>query len=345
MALLLAFITLGTASQIRLSIAHLTEEKNAVLKIKNIIYLCFQTLLNQVFPMDIRYLQSFVTVVEVGSLAEAARRLDLTPAAVAARIHALEDDLGSMLIKRAGRSVKPTAAGVNILEQSRSVLRFVRDLRAAASDGATMGELRLGVFASAMTSVLPPVLKRLYALLPALNVFVAPGASVDLCRKVGSGELDAAIVVEPQFAIAKGCEWCSLVEEPLVVVAPLRHLGRQAHDLLQTEPFIRYDRSVLGGQLADRYLRDQGIRPHQRLEIDGLMPIAALVAQDLGVALIPDWPSLWHSGMAIVRIPLPVRAPVRQVGLIWGEHGPRAKLAHAFLKEAKAVFARPMISA
>ncbi len=291
--------------------------------------------------MDLRYLQSFVTVVDVGSLAEAARRLDLTPAAVAARVHSLELELGAVLIKRAGRSVKPTAAGVNILEQSRAVLRDVRDLRAVASDGASVGEFRLGVFASAMTSVLPPVLKRIYDRFPELNVFVTPGASVDLCRQVGSGALDAAIVVEPQFVIAKSCEWQSLLEEPLVVVVPDRLASRDAHELLRTEPFIRYDRSVLGGQLADRYLRDQGIRPRQRLEIDGLMAIAALVAQNVGIALIPDWPPLWQSGLAISRIALPERAPVRHVGLIWGEHGPRVALAHAFLEDAKAVFAKP----
>lgn len=291
--------------------------------------------------MDIRYLQSFVTVVEFGSLAEAARRLDLTPAAVAARVHALELELGATLIKRAGRSVKPTAAGIKILERSRSVVRDVRDLRAIASDDASLGEFRLGAFASAMTSVLPPVLQRLYARFPELNVFVSPGSSVDLCRLVGSGALDAAIVVEPQFAIAKSCEWQSLVAEPLVVVAPNRLANHDAHELLRTEPFIRYDRSVLGGQLADRYLRDQGIRPRQRLEIDGLMPIAALVAQDLGVALIPDWPPLWRSTLEISRIPLPERAPVRHVGLIWGDHGPRVTLARAFLELAKAVFEKP----
>lgn len=291
--------------------------------------------------MDIRYLQSFVTVVDLGSLAQAARQLDLTPAAVAARIHALEDDLGSVLIKRSGRTVKPTAAGIKILEQSRAVLRHIRDLRAVASDGTTLGEFRLGVFVSAMTSLLPPLLKRLYASLPDLNLYVTPGASVDLCRQVGSGALDAAIVVEPQFAIAKGCEWQSLVREPFVVVAPL-HLGTQdAHSLLRNEPFIRYDRSVLGGQIADRYLRDHHIRPRQRLEMDGLLPIAALVEQGLGVSLIPDWPTLWQSGRAIARIPLPGRAPVRHVGLVWAEYGPRAKLAHALLNEARVIFARP----
>lgn len=288
--------------------------------------------------MDIRYLQSFVTVVEVGSLAEAARRLDLTPAAIAARVRGLEEELGAILIKRAGRSVKPTAAGEKILERARAVLRDIRDLKATAKDGESLGELRLGVFVSAMTSMLPPVLNRLYVRYPDLNVFVVTGSSVDLCRQVATGAIDAAFVVEPQFAVAKSCAWVSLMEEPLVVVAHQSMAGRDAHELLRNEPFIRYDRSVLGGQLADRYLRDQGIRPKQRLEIDGLMAIASLVDQSLGVALLPDWSSLWQLGMSITRIPLPSRAPVRHTGLIWGEQGPRASLALAVLKEAKTLF-------
>jgi DNA-binding transcriptional LysR family regulator len=289
--------------------------------------------------IDIRYLLSFVTVVDLGSMAEAARRLDLTPAAVAARIHALEEQLGTALIKRAGRSVKPTEAGMKILERSRAVLRDIRDLQAVAGDGAAFGEFRLGVFVSAMTSVLPPVLKRLYEKRPELKIFVTPGASIELCRKVGTGELDAAIVIEPQFSIAKGSEWDVLFKEPLVVVVPERLAkSKDAHELLRTEPFIRYDRSVLGGQLADRYLKDNNIHPQERIEIDGVTAIAALVEQDLGISLIPDWAPLWRSGMPIAKILLPKRAPIRQVGLIWSTHGPRASLARAFLEEARGVY-------
>jgi len=288
--------------------------------------------------MDVRYLQSFVTVVESGSYAQAARRLDLTPTAVAARVKALEQTLGLSLVKRAVRSVRPTDAGMRILDRARALLRDARDLAALASDDMPFGELRLGVFVSAMTSVLPPVLKRVYERHPQLSVFVMPGASVDLCRRVGVGELDAAIVVEPQFAIAKTCSWQAIMEEPLVVVAPLSMQGRDAHELLRTQPFIRYDRSVLGGQLADRYLRDHGIVPQQRLEIDGLMAIAALVDQGLGVALLPDWSSMWSANYALARIPLPGRAPVRRIGLVWQTHGPRALLARTFLEEAQKVF-------
>ena len=287
--------------------------------------------------MDTRYLQSFVAVVDHGSMAEAARRLDLTPAAIAARVKALEDELGQPLIQRSGRSVQPTPSGLKLLDRARNVLRDIRDLHAIAADDASPGELRLGVFVSAMTGVMPPVLKRLYDCHPNLSIFVSPGSSVELCRQVAAGALDAAIVVEPQFAVGKGCVFEALLEEPLVVVAP-KALGRhKAHDLLRNEPFIRYDRTVLGGQLADRYLRDHAIAVRQRLEIDGLMAIACLIGQGLGVALLPDWAPMWSSGLDIARVPLPARAPVRRVGVLWTTHGPRAALAKALLAEASAV--------
>jgi DNA-binding transcriptional LysR family regulator len=288
--------------------------------------------------MDVRYIQSFVSVVEFGSLAEAGRRLDLTSAAVAARIHALEEEIGAKLITRVGRVVKPTEMGVAFLERAKPVLRELRELRSIASSGLAVGEMRLGVFVSAMVSVLPPVLKQLYAKYPELKIFVKVGSSIELSNLVSQGDLDAAIVVEPQFAIGKGCEWKALIEEELIVVAPASLANRDAHDLLKNEPFIRYDRTVLGGQLADRYLRDHGIRPNQRLEIDGLLAIAALVEQELGVGLIPDWSPLWRRNMAIARVPLPDRPPVRKVGIVWSEYGARATMARELLTEAQAVF-------
>ena len=102
--------------------------------------------------MNIEFLHSFVMVAEAGSLAEAGRRLDLTPAAIAARLHALEEELGTTLVQRAGRSVRLTDAGLKILERSRSMLRDLRDLRAIAADSSLPGELRVGVFSSALTA-------------------------------------------------------------------------------------------------------------------------------------------------------------------------------------------------
>ncbi|WP_040788136.1 LysR substrate-binding domain-containing protein [Massilia niastensis] len=284
--------------------------------------------------MDTQYVQSFVTVVECGSIAEAARRLNLTAAAIAARVRALEDELGTPLVQRAGRRVKPTQAGLKILERARHVLREVRDMRAIANDETAIGEFRLGVSASVLTGFLPPVLRSFYSSHPKLKVFIEPGTSSLLYPRVLKGELDAAIIVEPQFIIPKSHEWRPLVDEPLIVLAPLEMAARDPLELIGSEPFIRYDRTVWGGRLADRYLRQHNLRPNERLEIDGLMAIATLVAQGLGVSLVPDWAAEWMDRMGLVRLALPRPAPVRRMGLLTPLYSPHAQLVEAFYEEA-----------
>lgn len=286
--------------------------------------------------MDTRFLQSFVTVVECGSLAEAARRLDLTPAAVAARIRTLEEDMGAALIKRAGRAVKPTEAGLKILDQSRGVIRDISDLRAAATDREGLGQLRCGIFFSGTTTLLPLILEGFYTEHPDASVFVDANWSPQLSQKVVSGELDAAIVVEHHFVIPKSCEWVALTEEPLVVIAPQGlHCDQDAHALLRTQPFIRYDRRIWGGRLADRYLRERGIQPKVRVEIDGLLAIATLVSKRLGVSLLPDWSPMWSSSLAIQRIALPGVAPTRRLGFVRSVGGARSNLVDSLLRHAK----------
>ena len=61
--------------------------------------------------METSALESFVAVIEEGSVAAALRRLQLTAGAVAQRIRKLEKDLGMRLVIRAGRAVRPTDVG------------------------------------------------------------------------------------------------------------------------------------------------------------------------------------------------------------------------------------------
>jgi DNA-binding transcriptional LysR family regulator len=70
------------------------------------------------------------------------------------------------------------------------------------------------------------------------------------------------------------------------------------------------------------------------------MAIANLVANEIGVSLLPDWAPMWKAGLPIERIELPGRAPLRKVGLIWGKHGPRVSLIKKILETSKALTAK-----
>jgi DNA-binding transcriptional LysR family regulator len=73
--------------------------------------------------METNYLRTFTVVLESGSMSEAARRLDLTPAAVAQQMRVLERDFGVPLLRRSGRTVRPTEGGHRPSQTARELLR------------------------------------------------------------------------------------------------------------------------------------------------------------------------------------------------------------------------------
>lgn len=285
--------------------------------------------------MDTQFLRTFVSVVDNGSMAAAARLLNITPAAVAQQIRTLERQIGQSLIARAGRTVSVTEAGARILERARDLLRDSEDLKAVANDEGVAGELRLGAGTTALTGVLPDILVRTVARFPQISVFIKPGYSADLYRAVEKGELDAAVVLEAPFTLHKSCGWLLLREEPMVVLAPASMAGRDPHELLATQPLVRYDRNQWGGRKADEYLRMVGITPRERFELNALNAIAVMVDRGLGVSLVPDWARPWPEGLRLVRIPLPNASEPRRIGVVWSRASVRIRLVNAFVEEAR----------
>jgi DNA-binding transcriptional LysR family regulator len=283
--------------------------------------------------MDTRFLEAFVVVAESGSIAEAARQLGIPRATVTQRLRAVESDVGSRLIVRSGRCVKTTVAGARIVDRARHMLQEVQDLRSAASEtGLPSGPLRLGVTPTAMTGIVPNVLKLWVGKHPRIEIYIEPGSSTALYGNVLSGKLDAALLVHPMISLPKTCSWVDLRKEPLVLLA---HESLKVESPLATlaqESLIRYDRGVVGGKMADAYLRENGITPRVRFELDGIEYIATLVAENLGVSLLPDWATPGPLNPALRKWPLPGKVPVRTMGVLWQHSAVRAPLVEAFVQ-------------
>lgn len=285
--------------------------------------------------MDTTFLQTFLLVVDTGSMSEAARRLDLTPAAVAQQVRAIERELGTSLLARAGRTVQPTEAGQRLAGQGRILLREFSGLRALVNEEYATGELRIGAINTALHSLLPQTLARFVKIYPRIKVFILSAKSSELYEAVRQGELDAAVCLHPQFALPKTIAWELLREEPLVVLAPPRLAKSDPHVLLREQPLLRYDRSLGGGKQADRYLRKQGITPHERLELSSLLAIAMMVEQGLGVSLVPDIASPLMAPLKVARLPLPDELEPRRFGILWQRASVRIRLIRALLDQAR----------
>jgi DNA-binding transcriptional LysR family regulator len=294
--------------------------------------------------METSFIRSFLLVVDTGSMAEAARRLNLTPAAVAQQIRALERELGATLLARAGRTVSATPAGSRIVAHSRGLLRDFADLKTLANEEQAAGELRIGTINTALHSLLPDILARFVTTHPQVKIFIHSGTSTELYDALRRGEVDTAICTHPSFAMPKDFAWELLREERLMLLAPQRLGRRDPHDLLRSQPLIRYDRTLAGGKEADRYLRRAGIVPNERIELSSLAAIWMMVDRGLGVSLAPDIASTITKGLRVERVSLPDESQPRQFGVLWPRASIREPLVRGLVACARAVVAQHGVS-
>lgn len=289
------------------------------------------------------FLHTFLLTVDTGSMAEAARRLNISPATAAQQISSLEAEIGVELVTRVGKTVRPTEAGYRILDQSRLLIHEIAKLKAIANLGEVSGELKLGSVNTALESLVPNVISQLVYAYPDLKFHITSALSSELFDAVQRQDIDVAVCLHPQFELPKSLIWQLLREEKMILIAPIEMADRESHELLRSEPFIRYDRKQWGGQQVDHYLKEANILPRERIELSHLAAIATLVSQGLGVALVPNTVMPISITSRIARIKLPLDTKPRQLGLIWQRSSIHAKLINIFADQAKA-FCRSKIA-
>ncbi|MBU9366044.1 LysR family transcriptional regulator [Burkholderia multivorans] len=241
--------------------------------------------------MDTRFLKSLIAVVDSGSIADAARVEHLTAAAVGQRVQALERELGFALLSRHGHTARPTEACLALLPRARRMVREASLLRGDIDRDGLSGTLTIGAISTALTGMLPAALQEFTRKAPRARPVIVPGTSKSLFQSLQTGELDAAIVVGPPFALPKTLSAVTLRTEPLLLLAGRQTRGSAAK-LLATQPYIRYDPNAWGGRHAAAWIADHGIEPTVLCDLDALEAIAMLVSGGMGVGLVPRWPGI-----------------------------------------------------
>ncbi|WP_215746949.1 LysR family transcriptional regulator [Gluconobacter sp. P1C6_b] len=232
-------------------------------------------------------LRTFVVAARTESFAATAKAIGVTQSAISAQIRRLEEELGYELFDRTGRSVTLTATGSLILCQVEDILSSFEALRGAARLRPESELLRVGAISTVQTSLLAPAIAGLHLELPDLKVRIVPGISMGLLDRLDAGELDAALIVRPPFGLMPYMQWHPVVQQDYVMIVPAHIQGTDWRQVLEEEPFIRYDSRSFGGRTLDRFLRMQGIAPHEVIETEELHTILQMVANNMGCSIVP----------------------------------------------------------
>jgi DNA-binding transcriptional LysR family regulator len=137
----------------------------------------------------------FAVVAELGSFSAAARKLDLSPSAVARTLDRIEARLGVRLLLRSTRALRLTAEGQSYLLAARRILADLDDAEQQIADqGAPRGRLRISAALSHGRLCVVPLLGRFSALYPPILIDVA---LTDSLVDVAAGQADVAVRFGP----------------------------------------------------------------------------------------------------------------------------------------------------
>jgi DNA-binding transcriptional LysR family regulator len=257
--------------------------------------------------MLVRTLRAFLALHRYGTVVAAAEKVHLSQAAVSVQLKNLEEELGVALFTRTKRSLDFTPAGHQLVRLAEQMISTYEEMKALGDAGAVAGVLSLGVINSALSGVLPRLLRKITLEYPKLEVKVIAGISGDLVAQVDAGTLDAAMVTQPPRHFPMNLAVHHLYSEPFVLIAP--------HDmdwvdvnraLASPVPYIAFDRSTWAGQLIDEFRAKRGVQTRPSMELNSLDAIAAVVSQGLGISIVPLIRGAgWHRNpnLRIVRLP------------------------------------------
>lgn len=281
---------------------------------------------------SIRMLRTLLAVAENGSFGAAAPKVGLTPAAVALQMRALEQNLNQVLFERVGRSVVLNTAGRRAVPAARDLVARYEELASRASTGFA-GIVAIGAFVSALAGAFGLALWDLKRLHPRLEIKLVAGVSEELSSIVEGGELDIAATTKSPRRLSKGLRWTRLYSEPMVLIVPKRpqfQLADSVLRILESAPFLRFDRRTWTGQLVERVLDNTGCVPRDALELNySVDAIASLVRQGFGVSIVPQSDPAWQRDPGL-RVLVPPGEPVhRHVGLLERSGHSRRELTEA----------------
>ncbi len=240
--------------------------------------------------MLLAQVEGFVEIVRQGNLSRSAVALHVTQPALTARIHGLEDELGSRLFTRGRRGMEVTEAGRAFLpyaERALAALRDGADLLADLGRG-SIGELVLGAAPAVSTYVLPGVLVRFVARLPNVRLVVRTGHSEEILDMAVRGEIQVGLVRELRHPLIESLPW---YDDELVLVAhpghPFAAVPAIALQRITEDRLILFDRTSSYYDLTNTLFRQAGVVPHGVMELDNIDAAKEMVYQGLGVAFLP----------------------------------------------------------
>ncbi|KRS18543.1 LysR family transcriptional regulator [Roseovarius indicus] len=277
-----------------------------------------------------------VTLKEAGSFRAAAETLGMSTSALSRQLAALELRLGSRLFDRDTRNVTPTASGLAFARSAERMIHTAEDVMTEfdAYLSVSHGQLTIAGLPSVTAGLLPGLLSSFSRAHPDLDLHIIDGLSGSVVDLVETGQADLGFTAGT-ISARKRLSFRPLMDDTFVAVGapdgPLAEDRVYSMVELVEMPAIAMEKGASVRELLDgAYQRfDTALTP--RFEVALLATAGALVAEGLGISILPTMTLPVLPMERLVQRPISDFGAKRRIGLVWQSGRSLSPAAAAFL--------------
>ncbi len=292
-----------------------------------------------------RQLSYFVAVGEAGSIAEAAKALNVSSPSISAALSDLEATLGvALFLRRHAHALTLTPAGRQLLAEARRVLDAADAMSALAADiGSTVsGPLALGCLTTFAALILPDLRRGFEAAYPAVRIDQHELDHAEMMDRLTGGRLDLALSYD--LSIPPGIAFTPLARLNPWVMLPATH-PLATRPALGAEDIAGEDMVLLDLPFSTDYFLSlferTGLRPNIVDRTRDMYVLRAMVANGRGYSLvnIRTQVQVAPDGKRLAFVPLSSGLRPLRLGLAAPDGGLMRAAARAFADHCSAEIA------
>lgn len=241
--------------------------------------------------MDLKKLQCFIRVAELGSFTQASLTLDQSQSMVSRQVHQLEIELNQKLLQRNGRGVTLTSAGSQLLEHGKGILRQVEVAEQALQGGSILykGKVTVGMTPTLGKLFSVNLVDAFFAQFPECSLAITENLTYWIQKRLILGELDIALLYNPLPSAYLNYEllW---TEKLCLIVPEVSSIASETvislQDLANFPVIIPSCQHMLRNLIEIECAR-HNVSLNVVMEIDSVSSLLTLVVKGFGYAILP----------------------------------------------------------
>lgn len=243
--------------------------------------------------MDIRSLNTFIHIAELGSFSKAAEQLGYSQPTVSVHIKQLENAVGARLFDRIGHAAQLTDGGRQLLSYAQQICQISQQmLHFSDTHTEPAGTVRIGMADSLCAPLVAGSFVEFHKLHPKVSLKIITAGTKDLFRLLDHNEVDIVCTLDSH---SYDTSYMIASEEQTgihFVASPSHPLSKASSTTLKqliSYPFILTEKGMSYRRLLDEFLAMHSLELHPILEMGSADLLCTLAVQNSGISFLPDY--------------------------------------------------------